>query len=324
MKPVVSVILTTFRRPSLLKEAVNSVLSQTLKEFELIIVDDNSGDETPEVVNSFQDPRIRYTSHDKNKRLASARNTGLRKACGRYVAFLDDDDSWLPKKLELQIRQMNLTDSANTLCYCGLAEIKDGEVKISHSPKIHGRMDKIFFSGDAGIPSSSILVERSSVLKVGGFSENLVSCIDHDFFMKLAFEGFILVLVPHGLVYYRKRKTKENMMGQLPQRLKGIEQFFNKWKDPVIGKTGLKGWKAIETLYYQQTVDTILIQCKNKSLKRSEAKRFFLNILKTQTPPRCKVWFDYSVFFFDYRILLARRWIYKKFIRFNERLHIHH
>ena len=91
----VSVIIPTYRRPEFLRKAIESVLRQTFRDFELIVVDDFSGGNTSEVVRTFTDTRIRFVQHKTRRGGAVARNTGIGKAQGKYIAFLDDDDEWL-------------------------------------------------------------------------------------------------------------------------------------------------------------------------------------------------------------------------------------
>jgi glycosyltransferase involved in cell wall biosynthesis len=102
--PLVSIILPTYNRASLLPRSIGSVLSQTYQNFELIVVDDFSTDNTEIVVKSFKDQRIRYIQHEKNKGAVAARNTGIVAAKGQYIAFQDSDDEWLPSKLEKQMK----------------------------------------------------------------------------------------------------------------------------------------------------------------------------------------------------------------------------
>jgi glycosyltransferase involved in cell wall biosynthesis len=97
---VISVVLPTHNRCKLLARAIESVLRQTYSSVELIVVDDASTDETDEVLRSFSDTRIRYVRHDQNRGGSAARNTGIEVCTGEFVAFLDDDDEYVPQKLE--------------------------------------------------------------------------------------------------------------------------------------------------------------------------------------------------------------------------------
>ena len=100
----ISVIVPTYNRADLISETIESILNQTYKYFELIIVDDGSTDNTEEVIRKFKDSRIKYIKTDNWGGPARPRNTGIKKTKGEYIAFCDDDDIWLPKKLEKQIR----------------------------------------------------------------------------------------------------------------------------------------------------------------------------------------------------------------------------
>lgn len=106
---LVSVIIPTYNRANLILQAVKSVLNQTYKNFEIIIVDDGSSDNTEDVINVIHDNRIRYIKHAINKGASAARNTGIREAKGKYIAFQDSDDHWLPDKLEKQVKRIENT-----------------------------------------------------------------------------------------------------------------------------------------------------------------------------------------------------------------------
>lgn len=101
--PKVSVIIAAYNRAHLIGRALRTVLEQTYNDFEVIIVDDASTDNTENVIKSFDDARIKYIRHDKNKGAAAAWNTGIRASKGEYIAFQDSDDEWAEDKLEKQM-----------------------------------------------------------------------------------------------------------------------------------------------------------------------------------------------------------------------------
>ncbi len=121
--PRVSVVITAYNRPHFLKCAIESVLAQTFRDFEQVIIDDCSPTELFSVVEQFG-TAIRFHRQQQNGGLSHARNTGVQLACGDYVAFLDDDDEWLPTKLE---RQMEAVKGYNA-CLCGFKIMETGEV----------------------------------------------------------------------------------------------------------------------------------------------------------------------------------------------------
>lgn len=103
MKDLVSVIMPSFNTAGFIGDSIKSVLAQTYDNFELIIIDDCSTDNTDEVVSFFEDPRIRYFKNEKNSGAAVSRNRAIKEAKGKWIAFLDSDDLWAPQKLEKQI-----------------------------------------------------------------------------------------------------------------------------------------------------------------------------------------------------------------------------
>ena len=103
MAPVVSVIIRTYNRALLLQKAILSVLNQTFQDFEIIVVNNYSTDNTIEVVRSFNDERIRIINIRNKGIIAKSHNVGLKESHGDYIAFLDDDDLWCPEKLEIQV-----------------------------------------------------------------------------------------------------------------------------------------------------------------------------------------------------------------------------
>ena len=129
-----SVVVPTFNRAQLIGRSLRSILNQTHEEFEVIVVDDASTDETEDEVKTFSDSRVRYIRHDENQGPSATRNTGIRSAENEYIAFLDSDDEWLPEKLERQLAEFSL-DSTLGFVYCGWAWVRsDRSVRVSRVP----------------------------------------------------------------------------------------------------------------------------------------------------------------------------------------------
>ena len=118
-KPLVTVIIPTFNRASVVGRAIRSVLRQTFPNWELLVVDDASTDGTEREVRSYSDKRVKYIRHTQNRRISAARNTGIRAAQGGYVSFLDDDDEWLPEKLAKEVEVLRNSDPEVGLVYTG-------------------------------------------------------------------------------------------------------------------------------------------------------------------------------------------------------------
>jgi glycosyltransferase involved in cell wall biosynthesis len=113
--PKVSVIIPTYNYDRFLGEAIHSVLAQTFQDFELVVVDDGSTDNTKQVVSNFADERIKYI-YQQNQGVSAARNTGISACCGDYVALLDADDVWVPQKLELQVKILDSRPDIAAVC----------------------------------------------------------------------------------------------------------------------------------------------------------------------------------------------------------------
>jgi len=179
-----SVIIPTFNRAAFLREAVDSVLSQTEKDFELIVVDDGSTDATRATVESYGE-RVRYF-FQANAGASAARNCGIKNARGQFITFLDSDDLWLPKKLARQIAWMK-THPEIMLCYTDEIWIRRG-VRVNQK-KIHAKTGGWIYPlclPRCIISPSSVLMRRELFAAVGVFDEQLPICEDYDLWLRVA------------------------------------------------------------------------------------------------------------------------------------------
>ena len=192
----VSVILPTYNRSELLRSAMRSVLAQTVTDWELIVVDDNSSDDTLEVVKSMKDARISYTRHEVNKGGSSARNTGIRRATGELVAFLDDDDIWARAYLEKQMKAIVGYDAV-TCDYC-----LHGQTPRASRIAVMPITVPILRKGYAGCGTSGLVVRRA-VLDSLLFDETLPSGQDWDLLLRLA-QSYRIGFLTEPLVIYEQ------------------------------------------------------------------------------------------------------------------------
>lgn len=204
--PTVSMIVPTYNRAHLLGRAIQSVLNQTYQDFELIVVDDGSSDNTGEVVATFADSRIHYLRHEENRGAAAARNTAIKTAQGRYIAFLDSDDEWLPEKLEKQMKVFGNVSSRVGIVYTDMWRIgQDGVRKYWHSSRIMPEdgliYDHLIGGRLTGISMSSVIIRRGCFAKVGMFDEELSRLIDRDLFIRLS-KHFYFYHIAEALVNY--------------------------------------------------------------------------------------------------------------------------
>jgi len=143
-RPLVSVVVSTHNRAELVGETIRSVLGQSYDHFEVIVVDDGSNDNTQEVVNSFNDPRIVYVYTENWGGPARPRNIGIRKAKGEYIAFCDDDDIWHPDKLDCQLRAFG--NGSFGLCFTNFDYINEDGKKLEKKHKIKKRYLNLTFN----------------------------------------------------------------------------------------------------------------------------------------------------------------------------------
>lgn len=185
--PIVTVVIPTYNRAGVLYYALHSVLNQTLQDFEIYVVDDAGTDETADLVASFEDPRIHYIRFDTNQKAAAARNAGMEKARGKYIAFLDSDDEWLPTKLEKQVECLEKLSDEWGCCYTGAYVNKIGGLTRHrlYRPKRSGDLLKELLMGRFVIWTPTFMFRRSCLDEIGLMDRQLVRSQDVDFYIRL-------------------------------------------------------------------------------------------------------------------------------------------
>ena len=199
--PEVSVIIPTYNRKEMVQEAVESVLSQTYQDFELIVVDDGSEDGTGEVLRERFGERIVYF-YQKNQGVSGARNRGIGISRGKYIAFLDSDDLWLRKKLERQVQFMQQNPEA-MICYTDEIWIRKG-VRVNPKKK-HAKHSGWIYPQCLPlciISPSSALMRRELLEEVGGFDPEFPVCEDYDLWLRVALR-YPIHLIPEKLIVKR-------------------------------------------------------------------------------------------------------------------------
>lgn len=186
--PLVSVIIPTHNRARFLAGAVKSVLGQSYKDFEIVVVDDCSNDDTTALMESFRGSEIRYLRHDRQRGGAAARNTGIHHSRGEYVAFLDDDDEWYPEKLDRQMSTLLASPPDVGGVYTGyfIVDRSDGQIRGQRVPTERGDLYETLLAGNCIGSTSSMLLRRSCFDKVGIFDERLPSFQDYDLWLRIA------------------------------------------------------------------------------------------------------------------------------------------
>lgn len=199
--PAASIIMPCYNAAAHLPASVGSVLAQTCSEWELIAVDDGSEDDTLDWLRAQTDPRIRPQSQP-NRGVSTARNAGLVLAQGRYIAFLDADDTWAPPFLEKMVAALDARPDA-VLAYCGWQNLglPDGRGEPFVPPDYESpTKEETLFAG-CRWPIHAALVRREAVLSAGGFDPDLKNAEDYALWLRVA-TGAPIVRVPEVLAFY--------------------------------------------------------------------------------------------------------------------------
>ncbi len=183
--PKVSIIIPTFNRLPMLKEAVDSVLAQDFEDFELIIVDDGSTDGTADKMIKYGG-RVKLLRHNDNRGVSAARNSGITHAKGKYIGFLDSDDLWVKGKLEIQVSFLD-ENPHYPLCYTD-------EIWIRKGKRVNPMLKHTKYSGWifekclplCTISPSSVMMRKTLFSRVGLFDEALPVCEDYDFWLRVS------------------------------------------------------------------------------------------------------------------------------------------
>ena len=226
--PAVSVCVITYNKADTLPEAIDSVLRQSYRDLEVLVVDDGSTDDTAARMRPYGD-RVRYLPKT-NGGTGSARNLGIAQARGEFVAFLDGDDLWLPRKLETQMAAFQREPSILAV-QCGAccvdARLKE-VVEIRRCDPARDSLRNFLLFDNLPAFSSTLVARKRAFELVGGFGEDLVILSDWDMACRLARVG-ILRSVPEILVLYRQYpKNQSRDVGiHLEPGVRSLERFFS-------------------------------------------------------------------------------------------------
>lgn len=227
VRPAVTVVIPTFNRRTLLARAIQSVAQQTFTDLELIVVDDGSSDRVDEVLAGQPTGNTRLIVHATHQGAAAARNTGIRAARGELIAFLDDDDEWLPDKLAQQIACFRGAPTGTGAVYCGYVLVSD----------LSGRTDRAYVPGNppAGyvdflrstlFGSSIPLLARSCFDTVGPFDETLPATHDRDMWLRIARHfGFAFVTDILVQCHIHGRQITTNLAAKIVAKERILEKY---------------------------------------------------------------------------------------------------
>lgn len=220
---MISVLLCTYNRAQLLPRAIESVLNQTYKDIELIIVDDGSTDNTEEIIKAYDDSRIRYFKMARNSYYCYAANYGLSQCKGKYVAFMNSDDVWIPEKLEKQ-HQFLEKGTDYGACFSEVALIDDqGNDITAECMEMSAIFSRRFETQKEYIQSllkngnclchPSAVVRKEMLDKIGGFNLMFCQLADYDLWIRLVTEAPICVLKEKLIRFRWDKNAKDQISG---------------------------------------------------------------------------------------------------------------
>ena len=244
--PRTSVIIPTYNRAGVVGRAIHSVLAQSFHDWELIVVDDGSSDNTESVVASFDDARIQFIRHACNRGQSAARNTGIGRARGNWISFLDSDDEWEPDKLACEDERIRSGADSVGLLYCGKRIREDkGRLLRVRMPTKEGQVYQSLLEWDFIGSCSRVTVRREAVLRAGGYDENLANAEDWDLWLRIA-KRYEVAAVRRCLV--TRYFGPQQVTGSVRSICAGKERFLQKHGTEMPAKVRAKHLAALATM----------------------------------------------------------------------------
>lgn len=276
-KPLVSVVIPTYKRPTDLKRAIDSVLNQTYSNIEIFVVDDNNADtperkETESLMAQYDVvPNVTYLKHDKNRNGSAARNTGWRASKGKYITFLDDDDEISQEKIEKQVDCLENLDESWGACYTAYKLAKpDGTWQTSTESRsgdvyIFALMRTMFMGS-----GSNLFLRKSVVDEIGGYDESFQRNQDVEFLAratehyKLAFIDEFLLIIHQEVRAFKFTYEQVDAYAQYYLRTfqKRFERLSKKDRKRVISVISLERARVAFSAKKYKTVVKILVDNK--------------------------------------------------------------
>jgi glycosyltransferase involved in cell wall biosynthesis len=224
-QPLVSVIIPTRNRARLLRRSIASVLGQSWRNLEVIVVDDGSTDDTAAALAACADPRLHVLRREQGSSAAAARNAGIAAARGDYLAFNDDDDIWLPHKLEYQMGALLAAGAGYGLCLCSRVLMQQTHARLVSGAQLAPELDFSRGNGRGGpdyslIATPSWVVRREALERAGHFDERLITWEDWELALRLWLATDVLVVdvplyvqdqIEGGNLYFLERPKVDAM-----------------------------------------------------------------------------------------------------------------
>lgn len=259
--PTVSIVLPTYNRAEVLPNAVDSVLQQTFEDFEFIIVDDGSTDATGEIIDSYKDERIIYIKHNTNINGSAARNTGIDRATGKYIALIDSDDCWKPTKLEKQVSALEDRGGEWIAVYCDFKQTRNSKIAemvdnlVRRPTGIEGKeevIDRILLRRFAHGGASTLVIKQNAVDKIDGFDEEFERSQDTEFLVRLLQHGKICYIDEVLVIKNDTGSPSPEVVSQATERFNNkFEELMKKRNIGLVEASSVQSI-MIAKLYFRQ------------------------------------------------------------------------
>lgn len=216
-KPLISIVIPTYNHANFLGRALKSVVDQTYTNWEIVVVDNHSTDNTNEVMEGFIDQRITYLKINNNGIIAASRNMGIREANGEWIAFLDSDDWWTKDKLQKCFEAIN--DNVDFIYhYLEISSNKPRYLRrrLVKTPQVNAPVIKDLLVNGNKIHNSSVVVRKSLLLEIGGVNESpdVIAAEDFDTYVRIASITDNFICLPHTFGYYFVHDTNTSSIAR--------------------------------------------------------------------------------------------------------------
>lgn len=304
MNKKVSIIIPTYNRPKLLKKAIDSVLLQTYQNFEIIIIDDCSKENIKVLIDNYRSKKIKYFRNETSLYAAGSRNKGIKKADGDFIAFLDDDDIWLPNKIEDQIKLFEKNKNLG-LVYSGIKLNFDDNISYSTLPTKSGKIYKDMLIKNHIGGTISVMVKKEA-LQNNLFDTEFPAREEYDLWIRISKKWEVdYVNDVKAIAFYR------NNIKRISTDLKNYEiaitKLNKKYKNEINNVLNNKEKKIREALQYH-FLGSQAIKTNNKNL----SLKYFMKSFKKN--PTIKSLFILVTSLFGYKALIKARKIYGKLL----------
>jgi glycosyltransferase involved in cell wall biosynthesis len=264
--PKVSVIIPTYNRAEVLRSAIESAINQTFNDIEIIVCDDKSTDNTREVVRSIPDGRIKYILNNGKKGPSATRNAAILVSRGKYITFLDDDDEWVPNKLQKQVELLDKCPENICGIYSNrLVKDRSNNHIISTNPQVKKLRGNLLYQLAIGNPihTSTVLLRKLCFDEIGIFDETMSYMEDRDLWIRLSMKwNFEYIDEPLTIAFvHQQGHLSENLGGQTSGRGKLLQKYND------LFKRDRKTWSKMHLLQGAQ-------YCQLKNMKKGRKNIF--------------------------------------------------